>query len=114
MVAHSASSTVLRKMAGREKQYWEKLPWTEREEQILVAYSFEFENHWKRYEKVLPGRSAQAIRQKWKELTKSVRTVEAPEEDLLPKEEEEVQEKKEEEEEEQIDGERVEDVLSWF
>jgi hypothetical protein len=42
-------------MAGREKEYWEKLPWTKREENILIAHSFKFENHWKRYEEVLPG-----------------------------------------------------------
>jgi hypothetical protein len=100
-------------MSETQKQNWDNPLWSEREEKILVAYSFTFKNQWKLYEEFLPGRSAQAIRQKWRKLTRSVRT--------LKKEEEEVVVdlfREEEPEKQDIQPEKVEipqeSLLSWF
>jgi predicted transposase YbfD/YdcC len=99
-------------MSGSQRQNWEKSLWSEREEKILVAYSFTFKNQWKLYEEFLPGRSAQAIRQHWKELTRSVWV------GMVKKQEEEVdlfgEEEPEKVEIQQEEEEKLEEILSWF
>jgi hypothetical protein len=99
----------LKRMSGSQKQNWEKSLWSEREEKILVAYSFSFKNQWKLYQEFLPGRSTAAIRLHWKKLTESVWKIEEPEVDLFGEEEVEKVELQPPEEEE-----KLEEILSWF